>query len=66
MRAYVERQRRRDFAGEARRRDRVRRGDLVTVAISGDYARPRPALIVQGDVYAEQPSLTVLPLTSEL
>jgi mRNA interferase MazF len=44
----------------------VRRGDLVTVAVSGDYGKPRPALIVQADVYAEHPSVTVLPLTSEL
>lgn len=46
--------------------DGVRRGDLVTVVTSGDYGKPRPALIVQGDVYAEHPSITVLPLTSEL
>jgi mRNA interferase MazF len=44
----------------------VRRGDLVTVAVSGDYGKPRSALIVQADVYAEHPSVTVLPLTSEL
>ncbi|MGH8161866.1 MAG: type II toxin-antitoxin system PemK/MazF family toxin [Gammaproteobacteria bacterium] len=44
----------------------MRRGDLVTVAVSGDYGKPRPALIVQADVYAEHPSITVLPLTSEL
>ena len=36
----------------------VRRGDLVTVATSGDYGKPRPALIVQADAYAEHPSLT--------
>jgi len=44
----------------------VKRGDLVTVVSSGDYGKPRPALIVQADAYAEHPSLTVLPLTSEL
>jgi mRNA interferase MazF len=38
----------------------------VTVVTSGDYGKPRPALIVQSDIYAEHPSLTVLPLTSEL
>ena len=42
------------------------RGDLVTVVTSGDYGKPRPALIVQADAYAEHPSITVLPLTSEL
>ena len=44
----------------------MRRGDLVTVVTSGDYGKPRPALIVQTDAYAGHPSLTVLPLTSEL
>lgn len=44
----------------------MRRGDLVTVVSSGDYGKPRPALIVQADAYAGHPSLTVLPLTSEL
>ncbi len=42
------------------------RGDLVTVVSSGDYGKPRPALIMQADLYAGHPSLTVLPLTSEL
>ncbi|MHB8302616.1 MAG: type II toxin-antitoxin system PemK/MazF family toxin [Acidobacteriaceae bacterium] len=44
----------------------MRRGDLVTIAVSGDYGKPRPALIVQADVYDEHPSVTVLPLTTEL
>jgi mRNA interferase MazF len=44
----------------------VKRGDLVTVVTSGDYGKPRPALIVQADAHAEHPSITVLPLTSEL
>jgi mRNA interferase MazF len=44
----------------------VRRGDLVTVAVSGDYGKPRPAVIVQSDAHAGHPSLTVLPLTSEI
>lgn len=38
----------------------------MTVVTSGDYGKPRPALIVQADAHAEHPSLTVLPLTSEL
>jgi mRNA interferase MazF len=44
----------------------VRRGDLVTVAVSGDYGKPRPALIVQADAFDLHPSVIVLPLTSEL
>lgn len=42
------------------------RGDLVTVAISGDYGKPRPALIIQADAFDELGSVTVLRLTSEL
>ena len=44
----------------------IRRGDLVTVALSGDYGRPRPALVVQSDAFAGVPSLTVLRITSDL
>ena len=44
----------------------MRRGDLVTAVIPGDYGKPRPALIVQSDAFSEVPSLTVLPITSEL
>jgi mRNA interferase MazF len=44
----------------------VRRGELVTVDSPGDYGKPRPALIVQADDFAELPSVTVLPLTSDL
>ena len=44
----------------------MRRGDLVTVVVSGDYGKPRPALIIQDDAFDEHPSVTVLPLTSEL
>ena len=45
----------------------MRRGDLVAVALPGDFGKPRPALIVQSDLFNEtHPSLTVLPLTSEI
>jgi mRNA interferase MazF len=44
----------------------MRRGDLVTVSLSGDYGKPRPALIIQSDLFDEHPSVTVLPITSEL
>jgi len=43
----------------------VRRGDLVTVALPGDYGKLRPALVIQSDLFAEHPSVTVLPVTSE-
>lgn len=44
----------------------MKRGDLVTIAVSGDYGKPRPALVVQADAFDMHPSITVLPLTSEL
>ena len=44
----------------------MRRGDVVTVSLPGDYGKPRPALVVQSDLFEEQPSLTVLPITSHL
>ena len=42
------------------------RGDLVTIALAGDFGKPRPALIIQSDLFDSHPSMTVLPLTSEL
>jgi mRNA interferase MazF len=44
----------------------VTRGDIVTVAMSGDYGKPRPALVVQDDAFAALESVTVLRLTSDL
>ncbi len=38
----------------------------MTVALSGDYGKPRPALIIQSDLFAESPSVTLLPITSEI
>ena len=44
----------------------VKRGDLVTIAVAGDYGKPRPALVVQADIFAALPSVTVLRLSSEI
>lgn len=44
----------------------MRRGDLVTVALQGDFGKPRPALVIQSDLFDEHPSVTILPLTSDL
>lgn len=45
----------------------IRRGDLVTVAASGDYGKPRPAVIVQTDAFPENhTSVVICQLTSEL
>ena|SRR5215472_8871389 len=42
------------------------RGDVVVVSLPGDYGRPRPALVIQSDLFAEHPSVSVLPITSRL
>jgi mRNA interferase MazF len=44
----------------------ISRGDLVTIAIAGDYGKPRPALVVQDDAFGALDSVTVLQLTSDL
>ncbi|TQV62168.1 MAG: type II toxin-antitoxin system PemK/MazF family toxin [Halothiobacillaceae bacterium] len=44
----------------------MKRGDLVTVSLPGDYGKPRPALIIQSDLFGMHPSVVVLPITSEL
>ena len=44
----------------------MKRGDLVTIALQGDYGKPRPALVVQSDLFSEHPSVTILPVTSDL
>lgn len=44
----------------------VKRGALVTVALQGDYGKPRPALIVQADQFAALDSVAILPITSTL
>ena len=44
----------------------MRRGQFVVVATSGDYGKPRPALIVQSDLFAELPSVVICPLMTTL
>ncbi|MDB5620023.1 type II toxin-antitoxin system PemK/MazF family toxin [Tardiphaga sp.] len=44
----------------------MRRGEIVSVVIAGDFGKPRPALIVQANQFSDIPSLAVLPLTSDL
>jgi mRNA interferase MazF len=44
----------------------VRRGDLVTIALQGDLGKPRPALVIQSDLFDAHPSVTILPVTGEL
>jgi mRNA interferase MazF len=45
----------------------MRRGDVVTVAASGDYGKPRPAVVVQTDAFPEtHSSVVVCQMTSDL
>lgn len=42
------------------------RGHFVTVALQGDYGKPRPAVTIQSNLFKDHPSVTILPLTSKL
>ena len=42
------------------------RGDFVTIAMQGDFGKPRPALVIQADQFGEHTTVTVLPVTSTL
>ena len=42
----------------------MRRGDVVTVALPGAFGKPRPAVVIQSDLFANHTTVTVLPMTS--
>ena len=42
------------------------RGDFVSIAVQGDFGKPRPALVIQADQFNMHASVTVLPITSTL
>lgn len=42
------------------------RGDLVTIAMQGDFGKSRPALVIQADQFSQHSSATVLPITSTM
>jgi len=44
----------------------MKQGDLISVSLPGDYGKPRPALVIQSDIYEHLNSVTVLPLTSNV
>ena len=47
--------------------DRIARGDVVVVALPGDYGKPRPALVVQSDLFNQtHASISVVPVTTTL
>jgi mRNA interferase MazF len=44
----------------------MKRGDFVTIALQGDFGKPRPALVIQSDLFDAHTTVTVLLLTSTL
>lgn len=44
----------------------MKRGDLVPIVQPGAYGKPRPALVIQSNLFDVHPSVTILPLTSNL
>ena len=46
--------------------DGMTRGDFVTIAMQGDFGKPRPALVIQSDRFDEHATVTVLLVSSTL
>lgn len=45
----------------------IKRGDLVLCALSGDFGKPRPAVVVQSDLFNPvHTSITLCPITTHL
>jgi mRNA interferase MazF len=44
----------------------VKRGDVIVVALPGDYGKPRPAVVIQSDMVTGTASVLVCPCTTEL
>lgn len=44
----------------------MKRGDVVTISLPGHFGKPRPAVVIQSDLFDQHPSVTVLPVTSQL
>ena len=45
----------------------IERGNIVICALSGDYGKPRPAVVIQSDLFnPTHPSITLCPITSHL
>jgi mRNA interferase MazF len=45
----------------------MRRGDIVTIAMQGDFGKPRPALVLQSDVFSNiHETVTIALLSSNL
>ena len=45
----------------------LKRGNIVSIAVQGDFGKPRPALLMQSDMFNEaHATLSVLLISSEL
>jgi mRNA interferase MazF len=44
----------------------LKRGDIITVAPPDEFGKPRPALVIQSDLALPAPTITFLPITSDL
>ena len=44
----------------------MKRAYLVTIAVQGDFGKPRPALVIQSDNFASHATVTVLLVSSAL
>lgn len=44
----------------------MNRGNFVTIAMQGDFGKPRPALVIQSDQFNEHATVTVLLVSSTL
>ncbi len=45
----------------------MKRGDIVVCALAGDYGKPRPAVVVQADLFnPTHASIVLCPVTSHL
>lgn len=45
----------------------IERGDIIICALSGDYGKPRPAVVIQSDLFnPTHTSITLCPITSHL
>lgn len=42
------------------------RGDFLTIAIQGDFGKPRPALVIQSDQFNQHATVTVLLVSGTL
>ena len=45
----------------------IERGDIIICALSGDYGKPRPGVVIQSDLFnSTHSSITICPITSHL